>query len=1074
MRSFRRLSAGLVALLYVAGLAASAHATPAGQSSVKVGQLTTEYAHNPLGIDVARPRLSWQLSSPDRDQKQTAYQILVSSSPSDLAKSQGDVWDSGKVNSGQSVNVQYGGPDLASRTRYYWEVRVWDSDGVPSAWSPPAWWETAILHPAEWTADWIGPPSVDLQPDLNGDDWIWYPEGNLAQGSPSGTRYFRLDFDVPSDRTVAAATLTATADNQVTAYLNGNQVATSSDWTKAARQDVAASLTPGANVLALAATNQGAGAAGLIARLRISFTSGDPLVIDTGGSAKAANTAATGWQAQGFDDSAWPDALDLGTYGIAPWKQQVTVAPPAQVAGPLLRKEFTATKPITRARAYITGLGNYTLRLNGQKVGDRLLDPAYTEYDKTVLYATYDVTADIHTGQNAVAVTLAPGFYYYNTPKLLMQLVIDYADGTSTTIASDNSWQIDTSGPTIFAATGGASGQPVFGGETYDARRNPVGWDQPGFDATGWQPATVLPAPGGRLVAESVEPVTVAEDVTPVAVTQPKPGSYVVDMGRTLTGWIRLTATGQPGAKVSMQYGEKLNADGTVYAIPNPGPRPRWQRDEYIFGGSGVETWEPSFTFKSFRYVQFDGLDAPPAQGSVIGRVVHSSVRTTGEFSSSDTLYDQIHQAMQRTTLNVLLGYPAIDPANERNGWTADTQLITPSMTDNFGMDAFLAQWLDDIQDGQHTDGSISKIDPIRDGCCYGGSAPEWTAAYPLVAWDLYVRYGDLGVLEAHYDSLTSYMQSQYGTLNDGIASASVYGDWYSPGYGPGPEDRRLTATAYVYRQATVMADIATALGHSDDAASYQSTADLIKTKFNALFLDTASGQYRTAIDPGYRQASNAIPLAFGMVPDQYRASVVQGLVDDVVAHGGHLNTGILGTPALLDVLTSNGHADLAHTIANQTTYPSWGQWLQAGADTLWEQWGLNARAHDHPMFGTVDAWFYQDVAGISPDPQSPGYQHSIIKPYPMATPSQASASIDTVYGQIEVSWTAGTTAFNLNARVPGNATATVDVPVANCSVVTEGSQPADQAPGIKSLGIADGYAQFDVGSGNYHFRCGQ
>lgn len=1074
MRLSRGIAAALVAILYVAGLAASAHATPAGQSSVTVGQLTTEYAHNPLGIDVARPRLGWQISSPDRGQDQTAYQILVSSSPSLLGKSQGDVWDSGKVTSGRSVNVRYGGPELASRTRYYWEVRVWDSQGVPSVWSPPAWWETALLNPADWKADWIGPPSLALQPDFNGDDWIWYPEGNLAQGFPSGTRYFRLDFNVPSDRTVAGATLTTTADNQVTAYVNGTQVGTSSNWTKAARQDVTDHLTPGANVLALAATNQGAGAAGVIARLRISFTSGESLVVDTGASAMAANTAVSGWQAPGFDDSTWTRALDLGAYGISPWKQGVTVAPPAQVAGPLLRKEFMADGPVVRARAYITGLGNYSLHINGQKVGDRLLDPAYTQYDKTVLYATYDVTSDIQAGRNAIAVELAPGFYYYNTPKLLMQLVINYADGTSTTITTDNTWQIDTSGPTIFDNDpNSASGQPVFGGETYDARRNPVGWDQPGFDATRWQPATVLPAPGGRLVAESEPPVTVAENVTPVAVTEPTPGSYVVDMGRTITGWIRLTAAGQPGDKVSLQYGEKLNADGTVFSRPSPGPRDRWQRDEYIFGSSGVQTWEPTFTFKSFRYVQLDGLSAPPQLSDVLGRVVHSAVPTAGQFSSSDTLYNQIHQAMQRTTLNALLGYPAIDPANERNGWTGDTQLITPSMTDNFGMDAFLAQWLNDIQDGQRDNGSISVIDPIRDGCCYGW-APEWDAAYPIVAWDLYVRYGDLNVLESHYDSLTKYMQWQLGSLKDGISPPGPYGDWYSPGYGPAPEDRRLSATAYMYHETMLMAGVAAALGHDGDAANYRSTADLIKTKFNELFLDTSSGQYRTASDPSYRQASNAIPLAFGMVPEEYRASVVQGLVDDVAAHGGHLNTGILGTPALLDALTNNGHADVAHTIANQTTYPSWGQWLQAGADTFWEAWGLSARSHDHPMFGTVDAWFYEDVAGISPDPNHPGYQHSIIKPHPMATPSQASASIDTVYGPVASAWSADTTSFTLNVRVPGNASATVDVPISNCSVITESGVPADQATGVHSLGNRNGYAEFEVGSGNYHFRCGQ
>jgi len=899
------VAAAVLLIAPVTANAAPKTSTPA-PSPVRVYGLATDYAHDPLGIDVAQPPLSWKLKSPARGEMQTAYQILVSSSESNLAQSRGDVWDSEKVASGQSVDIRYSGAPLASQTRYYWKVRVWGSNGRPSAWSAPAWWETALLQQSDWTAKWIGPSTFDTNP----------------------------------------------------------------------------------------------------------------------------------------------------------------------AAGPLLRKEFTANRRISRARVYISGLGNYVMSINGRKVGNRVLDPAYTQYDKTVLYATYDATSYIHGGRNAIGVELAPGFYYYSTPKLLMQLVIDYADGSSTTIATDGTWQLGTSGPTLFDTRDGLSGGPVFAGETYDARRDPIGWDRPGFNAQSWQPASIVPAPGGKLVTEAMEPVTVAASVEPAGVAEPRPGTYVVDMGRTLTGWVRLAASGQAGAKVSIQYGEKLNSDGTVNGTPNPGPRPRYQRDEYIFRGSGTETWEPSFTWKSFRYAQLNGLSAPPPKGTVIGRAVHNAVQNEGEFSSSDTLYNEIHQAMRRTTLNNLLGYPAIDPANERNGWTADTQLITPSMTDNFGVDAFLRQWLNDVQDGQRSDGVISKIDPIRDGCCYGGWTPEWTAAYPLVAWDLYVRYGDRDVLESHYDSLVNYMQWQIRSLSNGIAPASQYGDWYSPGYGAGPEDRRLTATAYVYREAMVMADITSALGHNDNAANYRSTAKSIKTSFNQLFLDTASGQYRTASDPGYRQASNAIPLEFGMVPAEYRASVLQGLVDDVRAHGDHLNTGILGTPALLDVLTQNGHADLAQAIADQTTYPSWGQWIGAGADTLWEQWGLNARSKNHPMFGTIDAWFYQDIAGISPDPQHPGYQHSIIKPHPMAAPSDASASHDSMYGQIKSAWTVTSTGFHLDATIPANATSTIFIPVKTCSTVTESGLPADDANGVESLGISNGYAEFNVGSGSYHFRC--
>jgi alpha-L-rhamnosidase len=886
---------------------ALSHAAPAAQSPVTVSQLTTENARNPLGVGVASPRLGWQLSSPKRAQRQTAYEIIVASSPSVLAQSRGDVWDSGKVTSSQSSNVTYAGPAPVSRTRYYWEVRVWDGQGLPSVWSTPNWWETALLTAADWgSAEWIGPP--------------------------------------------------------------------------------------------------------------------------------------------------------------------VTAATRATVFAPLLRKEFTAAGAITRARAYITGLGEYTLDINGRKVGGRLLDPAFTEYEKTVLYATYDVTSDVRSWQNAIAVELAPGFYYYNTPKLLMRLVIDYADGTSTTIVSDNTWQLDRSGPTSFADSGGA-GEPVFGGESYDARRFPVGWDKPGFAAAGWVPANVLPAPGGSLVAETQAPVTVAGNVAPVRVTRVRSGSYVVDMGQMITGWARLTAAGHSGQTVSMQYGEKLNADGSVNSVPLPGPRSRFQRDQYTFATSGTQSWEPSFTFKSFRYVELTGLAAAPKAGTVIGRVVHTSVAHTGSFTSSDPLYNQIHQAMQRTILNGLLGYPAIDPANERSGWTGDTQLIAASETDNFGMDAFLAQWLNDIQDSQRANGSISVIDPIRDGCCYL-YAPEWAAAYPLVSWDLYVRYGDIGVLGSHYDLLTKYMQWQLGSLKNGISPPGMYGDWSSPRFNAPPEDRRLSATAYVYRATEIMADIAAALGHNADAASYRSTANSIKTRFNALFLNATAGKYRTATDPGYRQASNAIPLDFGLVPNQDRAAVLRSLVHDVNARGGHLNTGILGTPALLDVLTDNGHANLAQQITNQTNFPSWGQWIKAGADTIWEEWGQVVRSRNQPTLGTVDAWLYEDVAGISPDPAHPGYQNSIIKPHPMAAPSSAAASIDTAYGQVKSSWAARAAAFALNVQVPGNATATVGVPLDNCSVVTESGVPAGQAPGVRSLGRTSGYASFSVGSGTYDFKC--
>lgn len=1029
----------VAAMLVVVGVAAPA--AHAGQ--VQLGHLTVEHLDHPLGIDAREPRLGWELASRERGERQTAYQVLVASSSRQLQRDKGDVWDSGRVESDRSIEVPYDGPPLQSGTRYFWKVRVWDRDGDRSDWSPASWWEMGLLESSDWQGEWIGRPAPSV--DLDGAHWIWYPEGDPTKNVPAGTRYFRARFELPAGRTVKSATLTTTADNQVVAYVNGAEVGQGTDWTHATRVDVADRLTDGTNVLAIAARNLG-GAGALIGRLRVEFTSGDPLVLDTGSNFKAMNVEQPGWQEPGYDDSAWPAALEAATYGDPPWRNGVT-APRGPVNAPVLRKQFTAGKRIVQARAYVSGIGYNELSINGRRIGHRVLDPTYTEYEDTVLYTTYDVTHDLRRGQNTLAVTVAPGFYYYDAPKLLMQVAIRYADGSSEVVATDPSWEMAT-GPTSFDTTG-ATGAEVFGGETFDARVEP----------SDWKPVEHVAAPGGRLVAQALEPVKVAKTVAPAAIDEPRPGTYVVDMGRTLTGWIRLRAAGPAGSKVSIQYGEKLNSDGTVNARANPGPRPRWQRDEYILRGDGEETWEPSFTFKSFRYVQLDGLATAPELDDIRGRVVHMAVGDAGRFSSSSDLYDRIDQAMRRTMLGGMLGYPAIDPAHEKNGWTGDMQLITPSMADNFGVSAYLEKWLGDIRDSQRADGSISLIDPIRDGCCYGW-APEWTAAYPIVAWQLYLRYGDRRVLESHYDALARYMRWQTGSLVDGIAPAGKYGDWSSPGYNTAPEDRRLSATAYVYRESVLMGDIADALGRDADATSYRATADEIRRRFNEVFLDEQAGRYETASDPGYRQASNAIPLAFGMVPPAYRDAVLANLVSDVHAHGDHLNTGILGTPALLEALTAGGHADLAHAIAGQTTYPSWGQWLEAGADTLWEDWGLNGRSRNHPMHGTVDDWFYRDVAGI--EPTAPGYKRTLIEPHPGPLTS-ARAEHDSPYGEVESAWVVADGRLALDVRIPVNTSATVRLPA--------GARPVGDDRGVEAVGIRNGDAEFRVGSGHYRFE---
>jgi alpha-L-rhamnosidase len=1035
----------LAAALVVGLVAAAAPAAHAHDYDVRVRDLRVEHLERPLGIDASAPRLAWQLASAERGQVQTAYQVLVASSQRRLAQDRGDVWDSGRVASDRSIDVPYGGPPLHSGHRYHWKVRVWDRDGDRSAWSRGDWWEMGLLESSDWRGDWIGRAEAQSSLDLDGAHWMWYPEGDPTQGVPAGTRYFRARFDLPAGSEVQRATLIATADNEHVAYVNGDEVGRGTDWTRATRVDVTDRLEPGANVLAIAAKNLG-GPGAVIARLRVELSSGESLVIDSGSDFKAMNAEQPGWQSPAHDDSAWPAALEAAAFGDPPWGTNVTV-PRGPVIAPILRKRFSTSQPVVRARAYVSGIGYHELRVNGRRVSDRVLDPTYTEYEDTVLYTTYDVTRAVRRGSNTLDVTVAPGFYYYDAPKLRMQVAIEYADGSTEIVATDPSWEVADSRSSFDSGVAAE----VFGGETYDARREP----------SGWEAAERVPAPGGRLVAQAIEPVTVAETVDPAAVEEPRAGTYVVDMGRTLTGWIRLRAAAAAGAKVSIQYGEKLNADGTVDAVASPGPRPRWQRDEYVFRGDGIETWEPSFTFKSFRYVQLDGLTAAPDAETVRGRVVHSAVADAGKFSSSSPLYDGLHQAMRRSVLGGLLGFPAIDPAHEKNGWTGDMQLITPSMADNFGAAAFLTKWLGDVRDSQRADGSISMIAPIRDGCCYAW-APEWTGAYPIVAWEIYVRYGDRRVLESHYDALVRNLRWQTGSLVDGIAPPSTWGDWASPG-SVGPEDRRLTATAYVHRQAAVMGDIAEALGRDADAAEFRTTAVEVRRRFNEVFLNDDAGRYETASDPGYRQASNAIPLAFGMVPAAYESAVLENLVSDVRARGNHLNTGILGNPALLESLTDGGRADVAHAIASQTTYPSWGQWIVAGADTMWEGWGLDGRSRNHPMHGTVDDWLFSEVAGI--EPAGPGYKRTLIQPHPGPL-THARAEHESPYGKIESAWTVRDGRFTLDVTVPVNTTATVRVPVAEAG----NARPLGDPDGVRALGVHDGYAEFAVGSGRYRF----
>jgi alpha-L-rhamnosidase len=1042
-------------------LPATAHADP----PLRVDDLTTEHADRPLGTDERAPRFGWTLSSRKQGERQTAYRVLVGSAPG-----RADVWDSGRVRSSRSFDVAYDGEPLRSRTRYFWRVQVWGSSGAAK--SAPTWFETGLLEPSDWRAKWIGaPPPPAPQLDFAGASWMWFPEGDPPQSAPAGERFFRTAFDGAG---VRAAKLLITVDDAFTAYLNGAVVGRSvpgpDSWRQPRLIDLA--VEPGRNVLAIAARNDlhadgTPSPAGVLARVQLTLADGTTRLIEGGDAWRASSTAPQGWEQPGFDDSSWPAARRTAAAGDPPWGQ--LSPPPPERPAPLLRRAFELDEPVERARLYVAGAAYADVSLNGRPVSDHVMDPGFTRYDKRVQYVTHDVTRQLRRGENVLGAELGRGFFgmttvnvwnwhtvpWHGDPRALIQLEVTHRDGSRTTIASDGSWRRHES------ATRSDS---QYAGESYDARLAQPGWDEPGFDASQWEPAAELEPPAGRLVAQEHEPMRVTETLRPQRVTSPKPGVHVFHLPRNIAGWARLRVHGPAGTELTLRFGEKLNADGTVQSSNNLVTGP-FQTDTYTLRGApGTETWEPRFSYKGFQYVEVTGWPGTPTVADLDGRVVHSDVASHGEFASSTALLRTIRDLTRKTVLNNLHGIPTDTPMYEKNGWTGDAQLMAETDLLEFDVQRVLVKWLDDIRDSVDANGRPPAIAPDGGwGQGQFGAAPPWNAAYVLIPWWVYEYRGDRRVIADHYPAMGRYMDWEIARSPDGIHS-SFLGDYLAPGYHGNPEeDLALAGTAYAYEMVKTMARIADVLGHGDDAARYRAAGERIRDAFNAKFFDAAGEVYRTDSDPDYRQTSNVLALAFGIVPAGREDAVLEHLVEDVHARGDHLNTGALGTKYLLPVLTERGHGDLAYRIATQRSFPSWGYWIDNGATSLWEMWDLGSRSLDHAFLGgAIEDWFFKDLAGIRP--AAPGFETVEVRPEPVAGLDRARAATRTPFGRVAAGWERRGDGLRLDVTVPVGSRALVHVPA---------DSPADVRAGrdARYVGMRDGRPAYETGSGDHEFE---
>lgn len=866
--------------------------------------LRCEYLANPVGIDTPHPRFFWWIKQDGRGASQSAYEILVATSPEMLMQDRGNQWDSGKVNSEDTIQIGYAGKPLETGKEYYWKIRYWDKDNKASPYSAVAKFSMGILSSNEWKGSWIG-------------------------GGPTG----------------------------------GNE----------------------------------------------------------------------------------------------------------------FRKAFTLDGKVVRAQVYVTALGYYELRINGKRIGKKVLDPAWTTYPKRVLYSTYDVTKNLQTGSNAIGVMLGGGWAtlaartippYYKSPALLLDMQIEMADGKTVTIATDGSWKT-TRGPIMEDS--------VYDGEVYDARRETPGWDTPGFDDSQWASAALVEGSDGIRSAEMMPAIKVIDTVVPKRVTNPEPGVYVFDMGQNMSGWAELRVRGPAGARVTMRYAEVLYKNGMINQQNLMSAK---SRDIYILSGHGLETYHAHFTYHGFRYVEVTGYPGTPGLNSLRGKVVHTAVTSAGSFLASRQILNDMQDAILWSQQTNLFSVPTdCDQRDERQGWMGDAQITAEEAMMNFDMAAFYTNFLRNIRDAQDADGSVPPTVPHKYGPLH--SDLGWQSAFPIIAWYMWTHYADRRVLQENEPGIKRYVDflerdAKNNVLQDPFGP---WGDWVALQYTP----LNYLGDIWYYYDVELLSKIESVLGNSAEAKSYSNLAGQIRDAFNRTFFHADTGEYANGT-----QTANAMALYMGMPSAQDRSRVLTNLTNDITYyHNTHTTSGFIGIRYVLPVLSKNGRSDLAYELAVQDTYPSWGYMLKRGATTLWELWqdktGPSMNSHDHIMFGSVGAWFYQALGGIDQEAGSAAYRHIRIEPQVVEDLNWASATVQTVRGPISSSWTRTPSSVTLNVSIPAGSDGQVRIPVSSkftSETVTESGHmvwdnghfvPGDA--GVSRAEQEDQALVFDVASGDYAFQ---
>ena len=754
--------------------------------------------------------------------------------------------------------------------------------------------------------------------------------------------------------------------------------------------------------------------------------------------------------------------------------------PAASGPCPFLRKEFTVSGRVASARAYATALGMYELRLNGRRVGDELLTPGWTSYNKRLQYQAYDVMYLLRQGDNAAGALLGDGWYrgnlvwkdqrchYGDKTGFLLQLHISYDDGREQVVVSDGSWKSST-GPILMSE--------IYHGETYDARLEMPGWETAGFDDAGWETVRTYSVPKSVLTAQENVPVKRIEELKPTGVFRTPAGETVLDMGQNMVGWVRFRVKGSRGSRIILRHAEVLDKDGNFYTA---NLRTARQRIEYTLNGEGEECFEPHFTFQGFRYVMIEEHPGVPAADDFTGIVIHSAMEQIGSFECSDALLNQLQHNILWGLKGNFVDVPTDCPQrDERLGWTGDAQVFIRTACFNMNVGPFFTKWLRDLRADQLGHGGVPHVIPdvLR---AENYSSSGWADAAVICPWTIYLSYGDERILAEQYGSMKAWVEYVRARAENGLIwkSGFHFGDWVALDakegsyFGATPSD--LIATAYYAYSTELLAKTAAILGHDEDAECYRALHHDIVTAFRREFY-TPSGRLAAPT-----QTAHVLALIFGLTDSVHRQRTIDTLAQYITENKDHLTTGFLGASYLCHVLSANGCLDLAYRLLTQIDYPSWLYQVTKGATTIWEHWdGIkpdgsfwspDMNSFNHYAYGAIGEWLYRVVAGIEIDERKPGYKHILFKPRPGGGLTFVRAGLQSMYGPIGSEWKVEGDHTRLRVTIPPNTSAIVVLPCTEPEkVLVDGKPLRELETPADCAGITDG-VPVSLGSGEYEF----